>query len=103
MQVFMREIKHRSRQIILPVVGLGLIGYFAYHSIQGERGLLSYLRIDAEVSRTEARLEKLAATRQELEHRVALLHPKSLDTDMLDEQARYTLNYAKPNEVIIVH
>ncbi|MTI08670.1 MULTISPECIES: FtsB family cell division protein [Curvivirga] len=102
MSILVREIKHRSRQIIFPVVGIGLIGYFVYHSVQGDRGVMSYMRIAAEVSRTELKLEKLQTTREDLEHRVSLLHPKSLDRDMLEEQARYTLNYANPNDVIII-
>ena len=102
MTFLMREIKYRSRQIIFPVVGMGLIGYFVYHSVQGDRGLLSYMRMATEVSRTEAQLDGIVSTREALEHRVALLHPKSLDPDMLEEQARYTLNYANPNDVIII-
>ena len=81
---------------------LGLIGYFVYHSVQGDRGLLSYMRMATEVSRSEAQLDGIVTTRKALSHRVALLHPKSLDPDMLEEQARYTLNYANPNDVIIM-
>ncbi len=103
MTFLMREIKHRSRQIILPVVGVSLIGYFVYHSVQGDRGILSYMRMSSEVSRTEARLDQIKSDRESLEHQVASLHPKSLDPDMLEEQARYTLNYANPKDVIIIN
>ncbi|MDX1738485.1 MAG: septum formation initiator family protein [Alphaproteobacteria bacterium] len=101
MNILLRELKYRLKQVVLPVIGLTIVGYLGFHSVQGERGILSMMRLTSEVSRAEARLSNLSADRARLEHQVSLLHPKSLDPDMLEEQARYTLNYANPRDVII--
>lgn len=98
----LREIRYRSRQIVLPVFGACVIGYFVYHSVQGDHGLLSYLRLNNEVKRAETVLANLTQERQELERRVGLLHPLSLDPDMLEEMARKSLNLATPDDVVIM-
>lgn len=99
----LREIRYRSRQIVLPVIGACVIGYFVYHSVQGGHGILSYLRLNNEVKRAEVTLATLSRKRAELERRVDALHPLSLDPDMLDEMARQSLNLAEPDDVVILH
>ena len=51
-----------------------------------------------------ARLEfsSIKAQRMAMENKVQLLHPDSLDPDMLDERARVMLNYGFEDEIIIV-
>ena len=98
----MREIRDRSRQIILPVIGICVIGYFLYHSVQGERGVLSYLRLHLEVKKAQATLASLESERQEFDQRVANLNPKSLDPDMLDEMVRSNLNLLTRDEVVVL-
>ena len=44
----------------------------------------------------------MADQRAELEHRVSLLRPDSLDPDLLEEQARRLLNFGFANEAIIL-
>ena len=46
--------------------------------------------------------EEIKARRMELEHRVRLLHPNSLDPDMLDERARLMLNYGHEDDVVVI-
>ena len=97
----MREIRDRSRQIVLPVIGICVIGYFLYHSVQGDRGVLSYLRLNLEVKKAEATLASLRGEREDFDQRVANLNPKSLDADMLDEMVRANLNLLNQDEVVI--
>lgn len=99
----LREIRYRSRQIVVPVIGACVIGYFVYHSVQGDHGVLSYLRLNNEVKRAETTLAALSRERAELERRVDALHPLSLDPDMLDEAARRSLNMADPKDVVVVY
>lgn len=98
-----REIRYRFKQIITPVIGVCVIGYFAYHSIQGDRGVLAYLRLNIEVSKAEATLAGLKREHQDLSKKVAHLHPDSLDADMLDEMARNTLNLVEKNEIVVFY
>ena len=41
--VLLREIKKRARHITGPVLAIAVFGYFAYHSIQGDRGLIAWM------------------------------------------------------------
>lgn len=76
-------------------------GYFLYHAATGDHGYIAYLKYQAEEERLMAELEALRAKRRELEHKVSLLRPESLDPDMLDERARALLDLAHPRDMII--
>ncbi len=101
MTVF-HEIKDRARLIIAPVAIFSLVAYFAYHAVQGERGLLAWLTVNQELAQARAVQTVLTETRTNLERRVTLLRPDSLDRDMLDERAHAILNYGSEDEVIIL-
>lgn len=94
--------KKRIRQILLSIVGVLVVGYFLYHTIQGERGWFAMLRMQHEVGLAEETLSKLEKEREDLENRTQLLRNNNLDPDLLDEKSRELLNYSKPNEIIIL-
>jgi len=96
-----REIKARGRYILMPVVGATVLFYFAYHAIQGERGLLTLWQLNQQVSAADAELAVLEAEHDALAHRVSLLRPESLDQDMLDERARRVLGLVGRDELVI--
>ena len=54
------------------------------------------------MAQVEAEHARVSARRQAIEHRVRLLHPMSIDPDMLDERARLMLNYARPDDIVIL-
>jgi cell division protein FtsB len=90
----------------LPILGsvalACIVGYFIYHTVEGERGWVAQMHLQNEVNAAQATLDSLQKGHQELEHRVHLMRPESLDPDLLDEESRKTLNYSKPNEIIIL-
>ncbi len=96
-----REIKRRARDVVGPVLGFCIVGYFAYHSVEGDRGITAFVRLTERIAEAQAQLGDLRSERQALERRVRLLRADSLDPDLLDERARQILNYARPDEVII--
>lgn len=96
-----RELKRRARDVIGPVLGFCVVGYFVYHSIEGDRGLLAYARLTERLSEARAQLEEIQAERKALDQRVSLLRTDNLDPDMLDERAREILNYSRPDEIIM--
>jgi len=98
----LQEIKRRAGFIAGPVLGISLMGYFSYHLVQGDRGLLAWLRLTQELKGAKVQLASLDAERTALDRRVSLLRPEHIDPDMLDEQARATLNLAGPNEIVIM-
>jgi len=95
---------HRRRlgAIATPLLGLAALAYFGYHAVSGDRGLLTWWQLRQDLGDALAQSDALAAQRQVLEHRVALLKRGHLDPDMLDERARMMLNMIGPNEVVIV-
>jgi cell division protein FtsB len=97
----LNELKRRSKDVIGPVLGFLIVGYFVYHSIEGERGLTAYVRLNERLADARAQLEEVQAERQALERRVKLLRTDNLDPDMLDERARTILNYSRPDEIVI--
>lgn len=95
------EGRQRLLEIVVPAIMISLLGYFTYHALQGQNGLLAYLRLDKELAIQERLVADVAAEREALEHRVHLMRPSSIDPDMLDEQVRAVLGYAREGEVII--
>ncbi len=95
------DIRTRARRAMPPALGALLAVYFSYHLVQGERGLIAYLQLKAQVAASQAQLDVLQAEKSKLAHRVRLLRPDSLDPDLLDEQARRMLGFAHPDELVI--
>lgn len=96
------EIRYRARSALWPIIGALLLAYFSYHMVQGQQGVLSLLQLQAKVEKAEAIHAAVRAERVELESRVALLRPDNLDPDMIEERARVMLNFAYPNEIVIL-
>ncbi|MBL6935228.1 MAG: septum formation initiator family protein [Alphaproteobacteria bacterium] len=95
------EVRLRARHIVGPVLCLVLVGYFAYHLVNGERGFIAFLQLNQQIHEAKASAAFLAKERVEIESRVALMRPDRLDPDMLGEQARVMLSIGHPDEVVI--
>ena len=89
------------RRAIAPCLGFCALSYFGYHTVQGDRGIIAYLRLSAQLERTEMALWDSDRSREVLARRVILLRPENLDRDMLDQQARHILGLARPDDIVI--
>jgi cell division protein FtsB len=98
----LHDIRRQAKQVVVPVLGIALLVYFAYHAIQGDRGLFAWMALNQQLKQTHALADAVAAQRGELENRVARLSSASLDPDLLDERVRAMLNYARQDEVVIM-
>lgn len=96
------EFRSRARHIIGPTIGIAAVGYFAFHAVNGDRGLLALRKLRIEVATVRELAKDTAAKRRTIENRVRLLEPGSLDPDMLEERARVMLDYGYPDEVVIL-
>jgi len=99
MQAF-DAIRLRARVIIGPILGISLVVYFAYHLVQGDRGLIAWLRLTQQIDEARVTLAQVEAERDPLAHRVSLMRNR-LDPDLLDETARGALNLVGADEVVI--
>jgi cell division protein FtsB len=95
------HIRTRARLIIGPVMAATLFAYFTYHAVQGDRGLLAWIKLGQRVD--EARLEhdRISGQRAALENKVRLLQPGHLDADLLEERTRAMLGYVHPDDVVL--
>ena len=96
------ELKNRARHVVGPMLGVSAVVYFAYHAVNGDRGLMAWLELKDRVAAAEAAAETIGFQRRKIENWVRLLHPESLDPDLVEERARITLNYAYPGDVVIM-
>jgi cell division protein FtsB len=99
---FLRELRKRARFIVGPTLGIALTGYFVYHLIEGDHGLLAWVRLTREIREENARLDEVRAQRAALDLKVSNLRPEHIDPDLLDELVRATLNLVAPNEIVIM-
>lgn len=97
-----RKKKKWVQQVMWSLLGAAIVGYFMYHTVQGERGWFAMLRMQHEVKVAQTTLDKLKKDREELQHRTELLRSDNMDPDLLEEKSRELLNYSKPNEIIIL-
>ena len=93
--------QRRAGQVIGPVIGVCAVSYFAYHGVQGDRGIIAYLQLTKQIEIAEATHQRSSAARTSLEHQVSLLAPGQIDLDMLEERAMTVLNLVRPDEVVI--
>jgi cell division protein FtsB len=86
-----------------PLIGFSAVVYFAYHTIEGDRGVLAWLRLKTEIANAEVHLATLTARQQDLQHRVDLLRPNHLDPDLLGERARAMLDVGRPGDIVVFY
>src|SRR3954469_3593183 len=91
-----------ARQVVGPTLAVSVFAYFAYHAIEGDRGLLAWVKLSQEVESTQAELAKITRSRELLAHQTDLMRSDALDPDMLDERARAVLGVIRKDEIIIV-
>ena len=96
-----REFSRRLKSLAAQLLGACVAGYFIYHAVQGDRGILAWLRVNQQLDSAQAELVQSSAERAALEQRVALLSNSSLDLDMLEERARVMLNFSDPDDVVV--
>ena len=98
----LHELRQRGRHVAPQVLLACLLGYFVYHAINGDHGLLAWLRLEQELERAKATRAELAEEHDRLAHKVGLLQPEHLDPDLLDEQARRLLNYGHRDDLVVI-
>ena len=96
------DIQNRIKNSGLWLIGAFLMIYFAFHAVNGERGLLKYLYLRQEISEARKIAAEYDRQKSRLEEKVKHLSNASLDLDLLEERARIVLNLAGRDEFIIL-
>ena len=97
-----RHFQRLSQKAIAPFLALSIIGYFIYHSIQGDRGILAWVQLQERLTHALYQLNNTIQERTALEEIVQDLRPESINRDLLDQQVRLQLGYVHPNEIVIL-
>ena len=95
-------LRRRAGLLVAPVIGIALTGYFAFHLVEGDRGLEAWFSLNREIRAATANLAALRAQRAELELKVSNLRPEHVDPDLLDERIRATLNLVAPDDIVLM-
>jgi cell division protein FtsB len=96
---------HKNRntgKLIVPTISVLFLAYFGFHAYHGEFGIYSKYQLEAQAVELDAELAGIRAERLQMERRVQLLHDGTLEKDMLDEQARRSLNVSHADEITIM-
>ena len=86
--------------LALYTMAAALVGYFGVNAYTGKYGLNARLELDQEIISLNDELARLKQEHADSEHRVSLLRSDRLDPDMLDERARFQLDYANPHDLV---
>ena len=93
--------KRILKGVLVPAVFLAVSGYFVWHAVHGERGLIAREKRQQDIVAARAQLAHAEAERDAMERRVAGLRGDRLDRDQLEERARSLLNMVGRDEVIV--
>jgi len=93
--------KRILKGVLVPAMFLAVSGYFAWHAVHGERGLLARDKRQGDIVAARAALQQAEAERDAMERRVTGLRGDRLDRDQLEERARSLLNMVGRDEVIV--
>jgi cell division protein FtsB len=92
--------KGRLRQFLVSLCCLCALGYFAYHAINGKRGLEARHRLVERSRVLEPQIKRLEAVRVRLERDVALLDAG--DPDIIEELAIEFLGFARAGDRVVL-
>ena len=86
--------------LALYTMAAALIGYFGVNAYTGKYGLNARQELDQEIVALTSELARLKQERTQGEQRVSLLRSDRVDPDLLDERARYQLDYVNPHDLV---
>ena len=86
--------------LALYTMAAAIVGYFGINAYTGKYGLNARQELDQEIIALTSELARLKRERAEGEQRVSLLRSQKIDPDMLDERARFQLDYANPRDLV---
>ena len=95
------NLKIKNRNMILMIIIILLCSYFSYYTIYGKSGILHYFEIKEEIEKKKAIKNKLRKKLDSQKDMIGSIKTDNLDLDLLDEQTRKKLGYAKDDEIII--
>ena len=94
-----RSVSRFFAVLVVPAITVAVVTYFGAYAIWGNRGVLALEDTQAQLGVHQQQLAELQASRQRLEHRIALMEKN--DPDLVEELARTQLMDGAPNQVAL--
>ena len=94
-------LKKKISLFLLLIISFFVFFYLFYFLINGDRGLLSYLKINKINQGLDTKLAKLEKSNNYLIDRIDRLKTNSLDLDFLDEKIRENTGFLDSDEILI--
>ena len=96
------RIKKMLRSGLIASLLVSLCFYFGYHLFDGERGLISFWKLQDNQIELHKELVRLQDVRKDMQKTVLKLSSNSVDGDYLDELIRKKLGLVGDNDLIIL-
>ena len=87
--------------VLLYLVSGGIGGYFVWHAINGDRGLKVSSEYEKSIVMLKTELAATKAAKAQWQQRIALMRGDAIDRDLLDEEARVTLDRVDKADLVI--
>ena len=97
----LRIFQKKLRALVLPFIALLCLGYLAYHTVHGDRGLQAWIGLSDRLEALKREKADLRAQHSWLLHKASLLQRDRPDADMLDEALRIRLYLGRSDEIVI--
>ena len=94
-------LKKKISLFLLLVISFFIFFYLFYFLINGDRGIISYLKVSKINHNLNINLTKLEKSNNYLIDRINRLKTNSLDLDFLDEKIRENTGFIDSDEILI--
>ena len=96
------ELQNKLKAYGIWIIILGVLAYFVFFAINGDRGLFKYFYLKQEIATAKKSAAEYQKQKNSLEEKVKHLSNSSLDLDLLEERARIVLNLAADDEFVLL-
>ena len=94
-------LKKKISLFLLLIISFFVFFYLLYFLINGDRGILSYIKINKTNQNLDIKLAKLEKSNNYLIDRIDRLKTNNLDLDFLDEKIRENTGFLDSDEILI--
>ena len=97
------RIRRGVKQVAGASLGCLMLIYFLFHTVNGERGLFSWLHLKQQILQAETLAAELSQEKSKWENRTKRLCCENIDKDLLDEQARAVAGLGNRDEFVFYY
>lgn len=97
----MISLRNPRFDLLVSLGCIALLGYFGWHAWYGQRGYSYAAELQTELAKLQADLSLEQTRKAELEAKVMLMRPESVDADLLDELARRELDWVGRDDLLV--